>query len=110
MAQSRASLVARVEGAVALLACRAVPGDRTAASVRGGSLCVAVIACLCALTGAAGPYSWSKARLLLRVLGRAENLQTALGLCHGWFFPKRAPKSSVRRHRCISTRKKRDTA
>jgi len=54
MAQSRASLAVRVEGAVALLACRAVPGDRTAASLRGGSLCVAVIACLCALTG--GPF------------------------------------------------------
>jgi len=44
----------RMEGAVALLACRAVPGDRTAASVRGGSLCVAVIACLCDLT--CGPF------------------------------------------------------
>jgi len=39
---------------VALLVCRAVPGDRTAASVHGGSLCVAVIACFCALTG--GPF------------------------------------------------------
>jgi len=62
------------------------------------------------LRGAPGPYSSSKARLLFRVLGRTGNLQTALGLCHGWFFPERAPKSSVRRHRCISTRKKRDTA
>jgi len=44
-------------------------------------------------TGSApGPYSSSKARLLFGVLGRTGNLQTALGLFHGWFFPERAPK------------------
>jgi len=60
--------------------------------------------------GAAGPKPSSRARLLLGVLGRTDNLQTALGLCQGCFFPERAPKSSVRRDRCISTCKKRDTA
>jgi len=59
---------------------------------------------------AAGPKLSSRARLLLGVLGRTDILHTALGLCPGCLFPKRAPKSSVRRDRCISTRKKRDTA
>jgi len=59
---------------------------------------------------AEGPKPSSRARLLLGVFGRTDNLQTALGLCQGGFFPGRAPKSSVRRDRCISTRKKRDTA
>ena len=43
-------------------------------------------------TSAAGPYSSSKARLLLRVLRRTEILQTALGLCHGWFFFRKGAK------------------
>jgi len=59
---------------------------------------------------AAGPKPSSRARLLLGILGRTDNLQTALGLCQGCFFPERSPKSSVRRDRSISTRKKRDTA
>ena len=59
---------------------------------------------------AAGPKPSSRARLLLGVLGRTDNLQTALGLCQVCFFPERAPKSYVRRDWCISTRKKRDTA
>jgi len=63
-----------------------------------------------ACTSATGPKPTSKARLLLRVLGQTNNLQTALGLCQGCFFPEWTPKSSVRRDRCISTRKMRDTA
>jgi len=62
------------------------------------------------LPSAAGPKPSSRARMLFGVLGRTDNLQTALGLCQGCFFPERSPKSSVRRDRCISTRKKRDTA
>ena len=38
--------------------------------------------------GAAGPKPSSRARLLLGVLGRTDNLQTALGLCQGCFFPE----------------------
>jgi len=36
---------------------------------------------------AAGPKPSSKARLLVGVSGRTDNLQTALGLCQGCFFP-----------------------
>jgi len=59
---------------------------------------------------AAGPKPSSRTHLLLGVLGRTDNLQTALGLFQGCFFPEMAPKASVRRDRCISTRKKRGTA
>jgi len=85
-----------------------VPG---AAPARGGAACATggVLACGAAPPRATGPKPSSRARLLLGV-GRTDNLQTALGLRQGWFFPERAPKSSVRRDRCISTRKKRDTA
>jgi len=38
------------------------------------------------------------------VLARTANVQTALGLCQWWFVSERAPKSYVRRDRCISTR------
>jgi len=62
------------------------------------------------MASAAGPKPSYRVRLLLRVLGQTNSLQTALGLCQGWLFPERAPKSSVRRDRCISTRTKRDTA
>ena len=62
------------------------------------------------VASAAGPKPSSRALLLLSVLGRTDNPQTALGLCQGCFFPERAQKPSVRRDRCISTRKKRDTA
>jgi len=58
MAQSRASLAVRVEGTVALLAFPAKSVDDTAACVRAGSLCVAVIACLCALTGGSLPAGY----------------------------------------------------
>jgi len=44
---------------------------------------------------AAGPKPSSRTHLLLGVMGRTDNLQTALGLCQGWFFPGTAPKSSV---------------
>jgi len=62
------------------------------------------------MNSAAGPKPSSRARLLLRVLRRTDNLHTALGLCQGCFFSERAPRSSVRQDRCISARKTRDTA
>jgi len=71
-----------------------------------GRLMMAPVTAPCA----AGRKPSSRACLLLRVLRRPDNLQTALGLCHGCFFPERAPQSSVRRDRCILTREKIDTA